>query len=111
MEKENTASVSHATENLEHLISDLIVALNQHTQYLEKHTAGMENLAQTVKQLDITLNKKRALEFSGPSRQLCQAVTSIVEYYINPQFYATESHLKLTAAKMNSKMKQLQQQN
>jgi methyl-accepting chemotaxis protein len=111
MGKEDTASINAATENLEHLISDLTIALNRHAQYLEKHTAGMESLAQTVKQLDITINKKRALEFSGPSRQLCQAVTAIVEYYINPQFYASESHLKLTAAKMNAKMKQLKQQN
>ena len=81
--------------HLERSLSQLISALGEHTEHLDSHAAVMENLAQDIRQLRMVLAKEDHLKLRQPSLQLKQAVSLLVDYYINPQYYRRHREVKL----------------
>jgi hypothetical protein len=68
-------------------LTDLNSTLAQHVQYLEKHSAVMENLTQAIRDLETTIKKINVLDTTENSLQLKDVLITFVRYNINPRFY------------------------
>jgi hypothetical protein len=98
MPKQSTGSPKTNLVKLEHSMAEFTGALIEHSEYLEKHIQAMECLTQTLKQLDATIKKEISLENNQPSIELREAITSFLEYTINPKYYKDTGYLKLPVA-------------
>ena len=81
---------------LEHSLNELTAALDEYNQSLDKHSAKMDSLTQAIGQLDETVKKEMSIKSHQQLIQLKEAVTTFVEYNINPQYYKESSYLQLT---------------
>lgn len=98
MPKESPIIPKTYLAKLGHSLNELTAALVEHSRYLEKHIQAMENLTQTLKLLDATIKKEISLESNQPSIELKEAITSFLEFAINPKFYKDTGYLKLPVA-------------
>lgn len=98
MPKEKPAIPKTHRTNLERSLNELITALNEHAKYLDGHINAMENLTRAIKQLDATVKKEVSLGSSRPSIELKEAITSFLEYNVNPKYYQETGYLKLPVA-------------
>jgi hypothetical protein len=80
-------------EDMQRLLSEMNDTLAQHTEFLEKHYASMEDLRLAIKELDGTI--KNLMKTEQLSLQLRQALVAFVEQHINPIYYQCETYTAL----------------
>ncbi len=101
MVKGNNETTKNDITKLERSLRKLNSALAEHLNCLEKHATAMENLTQAMKQLDSTFEKDSKLESHQPSLQLKEAVSSFVDFHINPRYYHDKDLLQIKAASLS----------
>ena len=96
MVKEKGGPPLNRFAKLEHSVVELTAALAEYSKSLDKHSAEMESLIQAIGQLDETVKKEMSIKSHQQLIQLKEAVTTFIEYNINPQYYKESSYLQLT---------------
>jgi PAS domain S-box-containing protein len=85
--KDKGEPANNDTAELQLCLKELTSALEKQIDYLDKHTAAMEKLNRSIKQLEATIKKEIKLESQQPSAQLKEALTGFVDYNINSRYY------------------------
>jgi hypothetical protein len=98
MVKESVDYKNNRITKLDRLLDDLIVALTEQKEYIERHTTAMEKLAQAIKQLESTIKREIGLESQKSSLLIEDLVKIFVEYEINPRYYQQLHRTMLKAA-------------
>ena len=98
MANESGISPNRRSTKLDQLLNDLIVALTEQKEYLERHTAAMEKLAQVIKQLDATIKKESSIESHKSLSLIDDLIKLFVEYEINPRYYQEHYRARLKEA-------------